>query len=110
MRYPRKFVQQIGLLSSLLIVGVLGGLLAPLSSEAGTPTVTLKVDSGTASSILITTSSTCTGTEVTLGYTACYAINTNLTVNGLGAAGGVQRSYNVRNAPGATARLRVGDN
>jgi prealbumin domain-containing protein len=106
MRYPRKFVRRVGLLSSLLFVGVLGGLLAPLSSEA-VPTLTLKVDSGTASSILITTSSTCTATEVTLGYTACYAINTNLTVNGAGAA--VNRSYNVRNAPGATARLRVAD-
>lgn len=108
MRYPWRFVQRIGLMSSLLFVGVLGGLMTPLPSEA-VPTVTLKVDSGTASSILITTSSTCTSAEVTLGYTACYAINTNLTVNGAGAAGGVQRSYNVRNAPGATARLRVGD-
>lgn len=110
MRYPGKFVRRVGLLSSLLIVGVLGGLLVPLSSEAGTPTLTLKVDGGAATSFVITASSTCTSTEVSLGYTHCYAINTNLTVNGANAVGGVQRSYNVRNAPGATARLRVGDN
>ncbi|MBI5315398.1 MAG: hypothetical protein HZB34_05455 [Nitrospirae bacterium] len=110
MRYPRKFVQRIGLVSTLLIGGVFGGLMTPLPSEALPPTVTLKVDNGTPASILSTTntSSACTTTELTLGYTHCYAINTALTVAGAGAA--VNRSYNVRNAPGATARLRVGDN
>ncbi|TKB88807.1 MAG: hypothetical protein E8D41_14405 [Nitrospira sp.] len=110
MGYLQKYLQGVGLVSTLLFVGVLAGLTAPLPSEAGTPTLKLKVDSGTDTSILITTSSTCTTTERSAGFTACYAINTNLTVAGLGAVGGVQRSYNVRNAPGATARLRVGDN
>jgi hypothetical protein len=54
-----KYLRRVGFVSCLLIVGVLGGLLAPHSSEA-VPTVTLKVDSGNASSILITTSLTCT--------------------------------------------------
>ena len=102
MEYLRKYLPQAGLVSALLIVGILGGLMAPLPSEA-VPTVTLKVDSGTATSIL-----TATGTcPVETGYTACYTINTGLTVPGAGAA--VNRSYNVRNAPGATARLRVAD-
>ena len=100
MEYLRKYLPQAGLVSTLLIVGILGGLMAPLPSEA-VPTVTLKVDSGTATSIL-----TATGTcPVETGYTACYTINTGLTLPGAGAA--VNRSYNVRNAPGATARLRV---
>ena len=109
MGYLRKHLHQGRLLSTLLFVGVLGGLLAPLPSEALPPTVKLKVDTGGEFSILSTTntSSTCTSTEQTLGYTHCYAINTNLTVAGAGAA--VNRSYNVRNAPGATARLRVAD-
>ena len=49
-----KVLQQVGLVSTLLIVGILGGLMAPLPSEAA-PTVTLKVDSGTATSILTAT-------------------------------------------------------
>jgi hypothetical protein len=111
MEYLPKYLQRAGLVSTLLIGGVMGGLMAPLPSEAQTaPTVTVRVDSGEASSILIATSSTCTATELTLGYTQCYAINTGLTVAGAGAVGGVQRSYFVRNAPGATARLRVADN
>ena len=36
MRYLRKFVQRVGLVSTLLIGGVLGGLTAPLPSEAMT--------------------------------------------------------------------------
>ena len=110
MGYRQRNLQGVGPVSTLLFVGVLAGLTAPLTSEAGTPTLKLKVDSGTDTSILNTTSSTCTTTERSAGFTACYAINTNLTVAGLGAVGGVQRSYNVRNASGATARLRVGDN
>lgn len=104
MGYLRKCLQQAGLVSTLLIVAILGGLMAPLPSEAQTrPTVTLKVDSGTATSIL-----TATGTcPLETGYTACYTINTTLTVAGAGAA--VNRSYLVRNAPGATARMRVAD-
>ena len=107
----RKYLQRVGLVPTMLIVGILGGLMAPLPSEA-VPTVTVKVDSGTASSILNTTSSICTTTELSLGYTACYAINTNLTVAGVPPQGTTLpvRSYNVRNAPGATARLRVADN
>ena len=36
MRYLRKFVQRVGLVSTLLIGGVLGGLMAPLPSDAAT--------------------------------------------------------------------------
>lgn len=114
MGHLRRYLQRVGLISTMLIGGVLGGLMAPLSSEALPPTVTLKVDNGTPVSILSTTntSSTCTATEVTLGYTHCYAINTALTVVGVPPQGTTLpvRSYIVRNAPGATARLRVGDN
>jgi Lectin C-type domain len=108
MGYLRKHLHRAGLASTLLIGGVLGGLMAPLPSEAQTrPTVTLKVDSGTATSIL-----TATGTcPLETGYTACYTINTNLTVVGVPPQGTTLpvRSYHVRPAPGATARLRVAD-
>ena len=106
MEYLRKYLPQAGLVSTLLIVGILGGLMAPLPSEA-VPTVTLKVESGTATSIL-TATGTCT---VETGYTACYTINTTLTVVGVPPQGTTlpARSYLVRNAPGATARLRVAD-
>lgn len=108
MGYLRKYLQQVGLVSTLLIGGVLGGLLAPPPSEALPPNVTLKVDNGTPVSIVITSSSTCTTTERNLGYTHCYAIKTTAVVTGAGAP--INRSYRVLNAPGATARLRVGDN
>jgi hypothetical protein len=98
-----RHLRWIGLVSSLLIVGVLGGLLAPLPSEA-VPTVTVQFDGVVVSpSILIT--STCTSTEVTLGYTACYGIRTGTTQY----AGSLTRKFMIQNAPGATARLRVAD-
>src|SRR5438094_173400 len=105
----------VGLVSGLLFVGVLGGLMAPLPSEAVVPattSVTLQVDGGTPISILspTNTSSTCTTAEGTgtggLGYTACYAIRTD----GLAVATGTNgRQFKVLNAPNATARLRVAD-
>jgi hypothetical protein len=108
MKCLRKYLQRVGLVSTLLIGGVVGGLMAPLPSEAQTrPTVTLKVDSGDARSIL-----TATGTcPLETGYTACYTIDTTLTVVGVPPPGTTlpARSYWVRNAPGATARLRVAD-
>jgi VCBS repeat protein/FG-GAP repeat protein len=98
-----RHLRWIGLVSSLLIVGVLAGLMAPLPSEA-VPTVTVQFDGVVVSpSILIT--STCTSTEVTLGYTACYAIRTGTTQY----AGSLTRKFMIQNAPGATARLRVAD-
>ena len=102
-----EWVQRIRLITLLSVTGALGGLMTPLPSEALTPTLTVKVDGGTATSIVITTNSTCNPTEVTLGFTHCYALNTSATVAGSGAP--VNRSYNVRNAPNATARLRLAD-
>src|SRR6185369_5206299 len=36
-----RYIQRVGLLSTLLIVGVLGGLTAPLPAKAGNPTLTI---------------------------------------------------------------------
>ena len=105
-----RCLRWVGLLSSVLFVGVLGGLLAPRSSEA-VPTLTLQVDGLPATSprsILLTTPSPCTtgtNSETSQGYTACYGIRTDATMY-TGTGG---RQYRVQNAPGATARLRVAD-
>lgn len=101
------WLQRIKLAAMLLVPGVLGGLLTPHSSEAGVPTLTLKVDSGPTTSIVLTTPVPCTTAETSSGFTQCYAIDTSKTVAGSGAP--VNRSYNVRNAPNTTARVRVGD-
>ena len=51
-----KYGQRAGLVSALLLIGVMGVLMAPLSSGAATPpsvvSVTMKVDNGTAVNIL----------------------------------------------------------
>ena len=107
MGYLRKYLQQVGLVSTLLIGGVLGGLMAPLPSDAA-PELVLQVDDLPTT---IPTGGTVPGTSI-LGapvacndtsFNACYAINTNVTVTGNG------RTYRVIQAAGATARLRVGD-
>jgi len=98
------WLQHIRLATMLLVIG---RLLAPLPSEAEVPTLTLKVDGGTTTSIVLTTPVPCTSAETSSGFTQCYAIDTSKTVAGSGAP--VNRSYNIRNAPNTTARLRVAD-
>ena len=120
MRSLRKYLQRVGLVSTLLISGVLGGLLAPLPSDAAgvvkPPELTLQVDglpttTATGATLpgtsILGASVPCNAADVGLGYTACYAININpATVY----SGTNNRMYRIQNATGATARLRVGDN
>lgn len=97
-----KYLRWVGLLSSLLIVGVLGGLLAPLPSEA-VPTLTLQVDSGTPVNIL-GAATACSTTS----YNQCYAINT--ITQAVGAGKPANRNYKASAAPGGLQpRLNVGD-
>ena len=93
MRSLRRF----GLVPSLLIVGVLGGLLAPASSEASSTSLTLQVDSGTPVNIL--------GGAVgcPTGFTSCFA------VGGTATGGNPSRSYTVSAAPGLSPRLNMTD-
>jgi hypothetical protein len=118
MRYLLKFLQRAGLVSVLLIGGVLGGLMAPLSADAA-PTLTLQIDNQeqlvtstnvnvTGNSILGAKLSACSAADRGLGYTDCYAILTSTTIAYKAATN--NRLYRIQNAPGATARLRVGDN
>jgi hypothetical protein len=120
-----RHLRWIGVMSSLLFVGVLGGLMAPLSSEAAPPTLptlSIKIDGAelahTSGSFLNTASSTCSASDVTLGFNFCYAINTSTTlfynsaqVKVPAGTGTLQpvRQYKIVNFPGATARLRVSD-
>ena len=91
-----RYLRWVGLVSSLVIGGVLGGLMAPLPSEAA-PTLTLQVDSGTPVNIL--------GGTVTCptGFTSCFA------VGGTATGGNPSRSYTVSAAPGLSPRLNLTD-
>ena len=107
-----RSLRWVGLMSSLLFVGVLGGLLVPLPSEAATPTLAIKIDGATVvpsgnpvGGFLITSSTTCNASETTLGYTACYGIRTSTTAQ----YGGSSRKYTIQNAPNSTARLRTAE-
>ena len=100
MRYLRKYLQQVGLVSTMLIGGVLGGMLAPPPSDAETrPTVTFQVDTGTVSANLLNTSgtglhgSTCT---IPPGFSACYTLQTNGQFSGTNSKG-VQRTFTIVN-------------
>ena len=105
MRHLRKYLQQVGLVSTLLLAGVLGGLMVPLPSEAQTvPTVKFKVDS---------TEYTLTLTSIACptGYRLCYNLpvgNTTPVYSGTNA-NSITRSYTIRNSPNTTARLLVKD-
>ena len=117
-----RYLRWVGLMSSLLIVGVLGGLMAPLPSEAGTPaagtlSLTIQVAGlpATPASLLITSGGTpapgvCTAAEGTgtggLGYTSCWNVNTSSTTL-YGATG--KRYRMVRNSANTPGRFRVAD-
>ena len=97
-----RHLRRIGLMPSLLFVGVLGGLMAPLPADAGTPTLTLQVDNGAITNVPL---SSCT---VPSGYSACFALQTGGTFSGTGPAG-ISRSFTIKNYLGAVPRLLVTD-
>jgi hypothetical protein len=90
---------------SLLIAGVLGGLLAPLPSNAapasGAPTITLQMDAGTTLTINTTLLSTCSSGDTTLGYNYCYSVPTNQLV------GTSPKQFRVES--NGTPRVRIAD-
>lgn len=91
-----RSLRGVGVLFSLLIVGVLGGLMSPLPSEAA-PTLTLQVDSGDPVNILGSSAACPTG------FTSCYA------VGGTATGGTPSRSYTVSAATGLLPRLNLTD-
>ena len=105
MRYPMRFLSRAGLMSALLIGGVLGGLAAPLPSEALNTTVTFQVDSGSTATLIDLApgaASTCT---VPSGYSRCYALPTGGTFTGSNS-----RSYTILGyGSGVSPRLLVSD-
>jgi hypothetical protein len=110
-----RSLRWLGLVFSLLIVGVLGGLMAPPPSDAANatiPTITIKVTaSGTTTTNTIplyaatnTTFSTCT----TTGYNYCFGLHTyeNDTTMQFGPS---NRQFRVRIYPNAKAQLQIAD-
>ena len=76
-----RYLRWAGLLSGLLIVGVLGGLMAPLPSEAATtPSLKLQINDGTLVELVVTTpaqasaAGVCSSTEIAAGYNLCYRL------------------------------------
>lgn len=126
-----KYLRHIGLASSLVIGGVLGGLMAPLPSDAHPPSVTLKVDGGNPIDILnygnfglsetgepaTTVFPTCTDAEKALGYNFCYSLEVGATTfyskNGIVTSSGcnsTNRCFTVQDYDGSTfARLLIAD-
>ena len=92
-----KYLRCVGLVSTLLIGGVLGGLMAPLPSEAA-PTLTLQIDSGPVTPILGAGGQACP-----TGFNQCFA------VGGTATGGNPSQSYTVSAAPGAQPRLNLAD-
>lgn len=98
-----KWRQRAGLVTMLLVTGVVGEFMAPMQSEASGTNITIQsgpnsvngaqVVYGTPGTIPIT-ASTCPSTA----YTRCFAL-------GAGLFGGVT----VSNVPGTTAKLLIGD-
>ena len=100
----------IGFVPSLLMVGVLGGLMAPLPSEAFTiPTVSIQIDSGATTPVTLTLYGTgvAAGLVCPAGYSACYKLTTGGTYTGDAANG--SRAWQMQDYPGSTATLYVTD-
>ena len=117
MRYLMKSLQQVGLVSTLLTGGVLGGLMAPLPSEAlppsTAPTVTLQMDANPPTTApptppgtkitLDTQLSTCLSGDISPGgYNYCYTVPTGGIVTGTGG-----RQYRI--SSNGTPRVRIAD-
>ena len=107
MRYLKKCIQQVGLVSTLLTGGVLGWLMAPLPSEAAAPsappTVTLKMDAGTKVTLPTLAPRACLAGDISPGgYNYCYTVPTGGTVTGTDG-----RKYRID--PNGTPRVRIAD-
>jgi hypothetical protein len=125
MRYPLKFLQRAGLVSMLLIVGVLVGLMAPPPSESSNPSITISVNAGTNGSTnnqtvnfdavtgnAVINGVACTTTDINNGFNICYKIRT-FEENGA-VFGPAARQVKLMNAVGTDgvtqdARLLISD-
>lgn len=87
-----RHLKKAGLLSSLSIIGVLGGLIAPLPSESSSTSLTLQVDNGSPVSILGGTGA-CPS-----GYNQCFSITS--TPQAFGNNG---RAFRALAAPGTSS-------
>jgi hypothetical protein len=86
----RKCFQHVGIVSMLLFVGVLGGLMVPLSSEA--KTLSIQVDNGNPVDISLANAA-CPS-----GFTDCSSINGQPIATGSGG-----KAFQVQPAPGTAA-------
>jgi hypothetical protein len=95
-----NYLLRVGHVLTLLIIGVLGGLMVPFPSEAGTPTATITVDASTYSLGL----SSC---AVPTGYRACYSLPQNAPYTG--SNGVTPRTFTIKGYAGSLPRILVGD-
>jgi len=106
MRYL-KYLQQVGLVSTLLTAGVLGWLMEPLPSEAAPlstpPSVKLRMDTGTTFTLPTLTLRDCLAADISPGgYNYCYTVPTGGIVTGTGG-----KQYRID--PNGTPRVRIAD-
>lgn len=117
-----RSLRGVGVLLSLLIVGVLGGLVAPLPSgavNATTPTIEITVESMSGSTILDTGVGTFTlGSGLNAptatscpagGPNYCYPLVTFESNSTKGTVGPANRQFKVMHAPNQTAKLNISD-
>ncbi|MBH0177596.1 MAG: hypothetical protein HP491_06960 [Nitrospira sp.] len=97
----RSCFERFGLAAVLLVAGVLGGLVAPLSSKAENTKLTLQIDNGPIIDIL-GSSVTCTDQA---NYNQCFAIRTDLQASG----GNPSRTYGIRGVGTAAPRINMND-
>ena len=104
-----KYLRSVGLMSSLLIAGVLGGLMAPLPSEADNTKVTFQVDTGTVATLLNIASGAASTCTVPAGYSRCYALPTGGTFTGSNSRSYTITGYDGTLNPATLPRLLVTD-
>lgn len=107
MRCLIKSLPQVGLVFTLLTGGVLGGLLAPVPSDAAppsvSPTVTLKLDAGTTLTLSALSLRDCLAADISPGgYNYCYTVPTGGIVTGTN-----NKQYRID--PNGTPRVRIAD-
>jgi hypothetical protein len=98
-----RYVQRAGIVSALLMVGLLIGLMAPSSSEAGRPIVTLWID-GNYYNLPVGAAGSCNKLQGEESFNACYSIAVGGTFTG-----GSSRTFTINAIGTPTPRILIQD-